>query len=133
MAEIKVITRPARPADRNFILATWLRGQYYGNPGFKLVPQDEFFKSYTSVVERILYDPEIDITIASGNEDPNWIAGFAVRKQDALYWIHVKEDFRKKGIAKLLIGEIPISRIKALTKAGAAIARKKGLIFDLFT
>lgn len=133
MDETKIVVRPACLSDKNFILSTWLKGQLFGSPYFSLVPHDIYYKAYTDEIARILAIPGVKVNVACGEEAPDWIVGFCVFKGDALYWVHVKTDYRNKGIAKLMLRDAEtIKTVKALTKIGRAIADKKRLAFNPF-
>lgn len=126
----KVVIRPTNVFDRNFVLSTWLKGQYYGSSYFRDIPQDLYFEKYANHIHQILWDPEVKVTVACDERFPIWIVGFAVFKGDSLYWIHVKRDYRNQGIASLLLTGQSITIVRALTKTGRLIAHSKGLIFN---
>jgi GNAT superfamily N-acetyltransferase len=132
MDNAEVIIRPFMESDRNFILATWLRGQRYGNLYFSEIPQDLYFREYAAVIARTMALPGLEIIVACDTVDPRWIWGFAAVKDDTLYWVHVKTDYREKGIAKLLLAGRSIKTAKAFTRIGRSIAAKHGLIFNPF-
>jgi len=132
MEEIKITIRKPTPADKNFILATWLKGQRWGSQHYSWVPQDLYFDKYGPKIIEILKTPGVDIRIACDQEIPTWIAGYSIFKDHELYWIHVRKDYRGKGIAKLLLSGQPITTAKAMTWTGAAIAEKHGIAFDPF-
>lgn len=132
MDEIKVVLRQPNPDDKNFIMATWLKGQYYGSPYFQQVPEDVYFREYAHKISDILFTKGVRLNVACDQADPSWIVGFSVFKDQSIYWVHVKKDFRGKGIGTLLLEGGPFTAIKALTKVGREIARKKGLIFNPF-
>lgn len=128
--ETKVVIRSyVAETDRNFILSTWLKGQYWGNAHFKQIEQDAYFEHHGALVRAIVDSPNTLISIACSESAPTWIAGFSIARVPELYWVHVRDGFRNRGIAKLLVPD-GITIIKALTKIGSAIARRKKLIFD---
>jgi hypothetical protein len=59
-----VSIRPSTPEDRNFILATWLKGLRFGNDWFGLVESGAYYKAYHDVVEAILNSPGVTINVA---------------------------------------------------------------------
>jgi GNAT superfamily N-acetyltransferase len=124
------VLRAPTPADKNFILATWLKGQYWGSTYFRQIPKDEYFRDYPATIISILSTPGAELLIACDRARPEWIVGFSVLKGSALYWIHVRKDYRGKGIGRLLLGGHEIKTVKALTKIGRTIAMKKGLTFN---
>lgn len=129
--EIEIIIRQDSPDDRNFIFATWLRGNYYGCSYFRQMPQDVYYRQYSNIISNALRPenhPEIQIACDQGR--PFWIAGFSVSQGPNLYWVYVKKDYRSRGIASLLLKDKPITTVKNLTDIGRTIAIKKGLIFN---
>ncbi len=127
---IQVITRATEPEDKNFILSTWLNGNRYGNPYFKRMDSAEYYKAYSEHIISVLTSPGTQINIACDSANPSWIVGFAVFRDETLYWVHIKEDFRRNGVATLLLKDAPITTVKGLTKLGWSILQKKGLIYD---
>lgn len=123
--------RDARPNDKNFIFATWLRGLRYGNDWFGLIDKDVYYRVYHTVLEKILTSG-VSIKIACLKEDPDVILGYSVYKNTTLHWVFCKKSWR--GI-KLMTSLLPIE-IKAvshITKVGRTIlAKKQGIIFDPF-
>jgi GNAT superfamily N-acetyltransferase len=128
----KIVIRDAVAEDKNFILSTWLKGNYYGSLYFRQVPEAIYYKEYADHILRILFTPGVQISVACDETNPSWIVGFCAWKDDVLYWIFVKRDFRERGIATLLVEGKQIKTVKAVTKVGRAIAERKGLIFNPF-
>jgi len=97
--------RASKPEDANFIHATFLRGVYYGNPFFNLVPKDTFFKNYKPISEAIIKGQNNAIFVACLPDDPDTIIGYSVVSQDLtnLVWVYVKKQWRGHGIARTLI------------------------------
>lgn len=128
--EVYIVIRPAEIGDKNFILSTWLQGNYYGNSYFRQMPQDLYFKEYGARVTSILCSPETTVAIACDEAHPEWIVGFSICQKNDLFWIYVKRDFRQKGIATLLLKDKQIAAVKATTQIGRMISERKGLIFN---
>jgi GNAT superfamily N-acetyltransferase len=127
--------------DRNFILATWLRGLYYGDTFFGEVPKDIFMESYHVILERYLDREGVRVKIACLKDDPDVILGYAAFRTipihgdptQVLDWIFVKSSWRHIGIGKSLIP----SQLRAFThatKSGLSIAKTKypHLIYNPF-
>lgn len=116
--------RKAVNGDRNFILATWLRGLYYGDSFYREVNKDTFMKHYHGVVEAILAQPGTEIIVACLKEDPEVILGYAVgRKVEGLKvldYLFVKSAWRNIGIAKSLV-PVELDACTHLTKVGRII------------
>ena len=119
-----VAIRSYLPEDRNFILATWLRGLYYGNTWFSEIRKDVFMKRYHDVVEYILNHPCASIRVACLEDDPGVILGYSVARvlddTTVLDWVFVKQAWRKTGIGTRLIPP-NVSACSHLTKVGRAI------------
>lgn len=95
--------RASRADDFNFIMATWLRGAYYGNPWFAWIDKDIFMHRYHVVLEKLLDKPEVGVAVACLQDDPDTILGYSVVESNILHWVYVKESWRKMGIAKSLV------------------------------
>lgn len=138
MDEIKVIVRPAIEKDKNFIMKSWLENQYYSSPAyFQLMPKDAYFAAFSCVIKCILFTPGVQINVATDEKDPLWNGGFCVFKDDEVYWIYVKKDFRGKGIGRLLAPKTitsakALTNFRSLTKTGQSLVKKLGLIVSPF-
>lgn len=130
--ELKIVTRPAKKTDKDFILSTWLKGNYYGNNYFWYIPQEIYFNEYAKVITSILFNPEVEINVACDKTNPAWIAGYAVLKRDSIYWIYVRRDYRNTGIATLLLKGREINFVKSITRISKPIAERKFLVFNPF-
>jgi GNAT superfamily N-acetyltransferase len=97
--------RDYRETDRSFILATFLRGLYYGDSWFSEIPKDIFMSNYKRVVEALINSPNVVIKVACLKEDADVILGYSILSKDfsTLHWLYVKSAWRKKGIGKSLI------------------------------
>lgn len=119
-------------ADKNFIMATFLRGLYYGDSWFSQIPKDIFMDNYKHLVEAMIV--QCMINVACLKEDPSVIVGYSILSQDssAIVWVYVKKDWRNKGIARHLIPQNPIA-ITHLTKLGKDLLYKfPNTIFNPF-
>lgn len=125
-----IVIRDPLPADKNFILSTWLKGQYFGNSFYTQMPEDMYYREYSKHIIEIMSRDGVEIRIACSAQDSSWIVGFSVFKGDTLHWIHVKRDYREKGIGTILLHNAPITTVTAITKIGLAILQNKGLIFN---
>lgn len=112
------------PEDRNFILATWLRGLYYGNTWFSDIKKDIFMTRYHQVLEHILSHPCTTIRVACLEDEPSVILGYSVYRVlddiTVLDWIFVKSAWRKAGIGRRLVPK-NVSSCSHLTKVGRAL------------
>ena len=128
--DIQIITRSATPRDHAFIYATWLKGQYYDvresiRPAWK-----DWANRESEKVKALLENPETRICVAGDAVDDLWIVGYSVSLGADLHWIYVRKDYRRRGIATLLLKDIPITHVQNITQLGAEISERKGLIFE---
>lgn len=96
--------RSYQEGDKNFVLATFLRGLYYGNDFYGIIPKQIFMENYKVVAETLVNPVRTEIKVACLVEDEDVILGFTVLSKDcsALHWVFVKQVWRKQGIAAAL-------------------------------
>lgn len=112
--------RDGNQNDKNFILATFLRGLYYGDTWYSLIPKQIFMDNYKHVAEKLITSPNIIVKVACLREDPAVILGYSVLSSDfkTIHWVHVKKAWRKRGIAKTILPQYPtyITHLSSLGK-----------------
>lgn len=117
--------------DTNFILATFLRGLYYGNEFYGLIPKHLFMENYKTVVENFIKSSVIKV--ACLEEDPGVVLGFSILSKDSVsvHWLYVKQIWRNQGIGKSLL---PPSALyySHFTTLGLGLAKKRNMIFNPF-
>lgn len=126
--------RPATPEDTNFILATFLRGLYYGNDWYGLIPKAIFMANYKAVAEALVSGGKTSVMVACLKEDKDVILGYSILSADfqTIHWVHVKSAWRKKGIARSLVPKHPTAA-SHLSRLGIQLMSKfQGLIFNPF-
>jgi GNAT superfamily N-acetyltransferase len=119
-------------ADRNFILATFLRGLYYGNEFYNMIPKQAFMDNYKQVGEVLL--SRAVVKIACLTEDPDVILGYSIVSQDHknIHWCFVKAAWRKQGIGKSLLPQSP-ENFTHFTSLGLSLIKKyNNLTFNPF-
>lgn len=128
-----VVIRPAVEADSNFIMATIMRGLYYGESWFSEIPKSVFMGNYHKTVEALLAKDTTLVLIAALKEDPEIILGYSILTPttDAIHFVFVKKSWRGIGIAKALVPD-NFKIATHLTKTGLSIIRKKGIAFIPF-
>lgn len=87
----------------SLIFSKWLRSLRFGNPLFKNIDSDEFYKQYHAYLERLLDKPGSTIKLAVLTDDHDVVLGFSVVREDVLDYIYVHKDQRNQGIAKSLM------------------------------
>lgn len=129
--------RNFRESDRSFILATFLRGLYYGNEFFNIIPKHIFMQNYKRVAEALVNSPKNVIQVACLKEDSDTILGYSILSADfmTVHWVYVKssetkiagEDgkltWRGKGIGKSLLPQFP-AYYTHFSSVGLEIAKK---------
>jgi citrate lyase synthetase len=128
-----VLLRPAVESDKNFIMATIMRGLYYGESWFSEIPKSVFMENYHKTVEYILNKPTTEVKIACLKDDPDIILAYSIidSSKNVVHWVFSKKAWRGIGIAKSLVPE-NIKTATHLTKTGLVIIRKKDWTFDPF-
>lgn len=125
--------RNGNKEDLNFILATFLRGLYYGDFWFNLIPKDIFMNNYKHIATNIVNNSVIKV--ACLKEDPSVILGYSLLSTDqqSINWVYVKSAWRLKGIGRSLLPDSPISA-SHLSKLGLTLMNKyfKETIFNPF-
>lgn len=114
------VVRDATAEDANFVLSTFLRGIYYGNDLFNLIPKAVFMESYKDIARKLFYDQtKTTVKVACLVEDQRIIIGYSILSADYLniHYVYVKQKFRKQGIAKSLLPKYPVS-VSHLTEIG---------------
>jgi hypothetical protein len=130
----EIVIRSPNANDANFILATWLRGLYYGCEWFHQVPKHIFMEEYHKILVALLSSPNTTTRMACLRDDQDVIVGYSVTStgDTALHWIFVKTGWRKLCVAKRLVPN-SITSVSHLTKVGLDILRKyPDLVFNPF-
>lgn len=122
--------------DRNFVLATWLRGLYYGDSWFSQIPKGIFMENHHKALEKVLNSSSTKIKVACLKDDLDTILGYSVYhvsgdEMVALDWVFVKSNWRNIGVATSLI-PAKTQAYTQITKAGASIVKVKAphLVFN---
>ncbi len=117
--------------DRNFILATFLRGLYYGDSWFSEINKSVFMEHYHKVINYLIDKKTINIRVACLKDDPTVILGYAIFEGDTLHWVFIKKSWRNIGLAKDLVPK-DIKIVTHLTSVGLSISKRKGFEFNPF-
>lgn len=132
MSDAQVIVRKSNPDDKDFIMDSWLRGQYHGSPYWSQMPKDLYYTYYAKRIERILSMSLTATYVAVLTEDPYTIIGFMVSTRSTLHWAYTKIDYRGQGIQRLLAQGQGFTHTSSTTLPGASISKKKKLMFNPF-
>lgn len=117
--------RDFKPEDKKFIMATFLRGLYYGDSWFSQIPSSIFMENYKQVVEALLFSPNTIVKVACLKEDPDVILGYSIlgHNYSTIHWVFVKAAWRKAGVARSLTPSRP-ETITHLTALGRSLMNK---------
>ena len=134
--------RSAVTDDYNFIVATWLRGYYYGNDFkdesghslFSYIDKASFMRDYKKLVNAILTNPKVNIRVACLKEDPNVILGYSVTTKDdrIIFWTFVKTAWRQQGIGKSLLPKDPKVAVSCTNLGLKLMSKYPNLKFNPF-
>lgn len=102
--------RPATAEDKSYIFKSWMRG-LHRIPPF-LGSKDRLFYPYAQrFLEKVLYSKHTNILLLCDPNDEQFIISFAVfwkyKDFTVLWWLYVRDIFRKQGIARTVIDSIP--------------------------
>lgn len=111
--------------DFNFIMATFLRGLYYGASAFSPMDKSTFMTHYHKIVVGLLASPKVKVKAACLKEDPSVVLAYSIISTDetVLHWVFTKKSWRKIGLAKLLVPSSTTS-CTHLTALGSALKKK---------
>ncbi len=127
--------RDGKKEDANFILATFLRGLYYGDSWFSMIPKQAFMDNYKLVAEVLVNDrSKTVVKVACLKDDPDIIIGYSILSADyqTIVWVYVKEKWRLQGIARSLLPQYPVA-VTHLTELGKKLLPKfKDAVFNPF-
>lgn len=127
---MKIVIRPAEKTDKDFVMSTWLKGNFWSSAYYSAMEQDEYFKYYGKNIQRILDTPGTKVDAAVLEDAPSVVIGYIVYNDQVLHWVYCKRDYRKKGILNLLLKDMDFESYTGNTPVGIAIGRKKQLRFN---
>lgn len=115
--------RDLKLEDHKFILATFLKGLYYGDSWFSLIPKDIFMENYKKIAEALLATQIVQVACLADDEDV--ILGYSIlgNNYQTIHWVFVKAAWRNGGIAKHLTPRFPTA-ITHLTTLGKVLISK---------
>lgn len=138
--------RDYTPNDKAFVLATFLRGLYYGNEFFQLIPKDVFMDNYKRIAEALIDGNRAIVKVACLKDDSDTILGYSILSSDfsTIHWVYVKSSetkikgtaekltWRHKGIGKALVPRFPLA-YSHFSDLGLKLAKKfDNCIFNPF-
>lgn len=128
-----IALRPMVDSDKNFVLATMLRGLYYGNSWFSEIEKSVFMGNYHRTLERLLAKDTTQVLIACLKDDTDIILGYSVLTPttNVAHYVHVKPSWRGIGIARSLVPDTTKYSTHT-TSLGLSILKKKSIAFNPF-
>ncbi len=127
-----VTFRLYKDSDEAYVMATWLRGLYYGNEFFKLIPKGIFMDNYKLALTQLVKNSVVMVAVLQ--EDPDIILGYSVMNNqlDVCHWVNVKLAWRYKGLGRALLPK-SVSKISHFTTLGLKLMPKiDNCVFDPF-
>lgn len=122
--------RDAVESDKSFILATFLRGLYYGSSGdshlairYDLIDKNIFMNNYDHIASALINASVVKV--ACLKEDPDVIMGYSILSQDyqTIHFVYCKRNWRNKGIGRSLVPAHP-TYVSHLTDLGNRLLNK---------
>jgi len=101
-----VISYPSRDLPTNYIAlvySKWLRSLRFGNPLFKNIESDAFYREYHKYIESLLEKPLSVIRLAVLSDDHDVVLGFSVSREAIIDYVHVHMDHRRVGVGRSLL------------------------------
>lgn len=94
--------REMGPADRNYVMSSWLRSYAAKGSGSRdYAKHADFYDDYARVVRGLL--ARSTVLVAGLADAPDVIAGWAAWEGDVLHYVVTKPNFRRLGIATWLL------------------------------
>lgn len=117
--------RDGTEEDHALVYATFLRGMYYGDSWFSLIPKDIFMDNYKVFMSELINSPNTIIKVACLREEPDVILGYSVLSRDlnTAHYVYVKAAWRNHGIARNLL-PTTLVYVSHLTKLGKSLLHK---------
>lgn len=105
---------PAGESDLGLIYGNWLDSFYDAHAAGPL-PGDVYRASYRETIDRILARAGVRALIARSPRDADALYGFVVAAPGILYYLYVKQPYRRRGIADALMREVGFGRAARFT------------------
>lgn len=102
--ETVVVIRPFNAKeDEAFVYATWTKNQFYAIKEPVNVSKAVWFSNKCASIKKILETGNVYVACLS--DDPDFIIGYSVFKDDQPEWIYIKKKYRHHGIEALLLSK----------------------------
>lgn len=125
--ELRPILREPRDSDMDLVVGSWLRSYRKHAP---LTRDDVYYPGQRQLIGKLLSSAFIRILICASSEQDDTVLGWACAHPDLslLHYCHVKEPFRRLGLAKMLINGLELDpqtlRYSHVTRVGQGIMNR---------
>lgn len=124
---VNIVLRRFDPdRDQAFLYSSWRNSSYYHAAVPTTDSSADYFKKQTARIKRTLEKATVEIACLA--DCPSVIVGYVVYTGKHLDWIYVKQDYREKGIGRLLMPKLIETFTDSVTKIGAVLLEKKNQI-----
>ena len=126
-----ITEREMLPDDKNLILATMLRGLYFGKSVFSDMKKQTFMTKYHDIVNALVMNSKVKVSCLK--EDESAVLGYVIMSKDetVLHWMFCKKPWRNIGVIRDLLPST-ISKVTHLSRVGLSISKQKNWEFDPF-
>lgn len=127
---LRPIIRPYRDTDIDVVIGTWIHSYE------KHAPATPAYKAgQRKLIHRLIASPWTRIMVAASSEYDDAVLGWACAEDNVLHYCHVKDPFRRLGIAKDLMKALNLNMDTVSytheTRAGRVIMQRfKGAVYD---
>lgn len=108
---MKLSFRPALAADRPFVVSTW-SSSFKKSHSAGIIHTDDWAALMRPQLEKVLDRDEARTLIACDKDDANyfygWIAGDTSESTPVVFYVYVKEPYRRSGIARQLFAALGV-------------------------
>lgn len=127
---MEIIIRPFHhDKDVGLIYATFTKGLFFGSKDRPKKDHIKFTQEFSPFLKELIQ--RATIFIACTKQDPDFLVGYTIIDNHILQWVFVKPDYRKNGIATLLVKNKDITAIneKNLSRTGNEILKNHPNLF----
>ena len=105
--------RPLGDAEKNFVINSWLRSLRAHSSHFAAVPAEIYYEAHAQSIKNCI--AENNCLVATPRNEPEIIIGYLVwedrgPKYVVLHYCYVKSNFRKMGLASILVDMVAQGR-----------------------
>lgn len=133
MIEDLVVLRALEDSEINFVYHSWLRSFRSDSTFYRTIPREIFFENHRKRLYRLL--DRSHCIVANPRDHPDIIVAYIVWElpeegNAVIHYIYVKSDYRKMGLARLLVDVAAAGRKITATHRTDTIRRDRIDIFN---